>query len=862
MSNYNPVPPRVWSRVQNPCTFLIPDDTYQTAYIPLTGQTVSLAQANYEMQMLNKGNVLQYKGNSARLTKTQKYSQLARCAGPNRTKVFATQTQTYTNPNMTGLLRLGYTSYPYPNQVVGVPNNISGPFITSVQNPFDCSSNVIQDGGVLVCGTYANPCTGQIIQNNNGSATVCNPASASNVPGSAILCWNNKLDSWFPKPRYFMNNSTSKWPQGHKELVSAVSPNAPFNLTSEYSIGNDYVVLSWEINNLNCLPVSNFNIYQNNQLIKTVPYNITITTVNNIPNCSNLVYYITSLSNEAESSQSNNVSITTYYVESPIITNLAPSNTDNTTEVTIYWSKPSSCAEISYYNIYQDGSLLLSNISSNIYSKLITDLSYCTDYTFNVSYFDSILNIESPLSNPGIITEVPAPPTLSSAVPYNSQVTLTWTSPTISCQQISFNVYYSNGILINSNVTTPYVVTGLTNGQTYEFYIKSYSILNNTYSNESNHLSATLTIPNPPTNVHISSIPNQFTSLQLNWIEPILTQSPPITYNIYTSSNSSPFVYYGNEPYGSAGGSKSIVLTGLNYGTTYQIGIESINTYDISSNTVLSNSLLLPTPNIDISASNYDTNLSNFSQFSDSGAIIFTSIGSSSFNINYAISSLTFTLFAIGGAGSGGHGGNNGGGAFTGGSGGGGGGGFLNIQTLTGGIYSSVNFNVGVGGSSSVSSISSTIITLTGNNGNNGSNGNNASLTSYGSGGSGGSGNGSGGRGSDGGSNNDSNGSTGSPIQYSFIVGGNTYNIYFGGGGGGGAYQQHHAAGGSSCGGQGGTGSGGSGNRTGYGGVYNISSGIASIYVSGGGGGGSGTNTGSGYGGGGGSAGIVGIFWQ
>lgn len=581
MSNYNPVPPRVWSRVQNPCTFIFPGDTYQNAYIPLTGQTVPLAQANYEMQMLNKGNVLQYKGNSARLTKTQKYSQLARCAGPNRTKVFATQSETYTNPNTTGLLRVGYSSYPYPNQIVGAPNNISGPFEYNVQNPFDCSSNSIQDGGTLVCGTYANPCSGEIIQNNNGTAIICNSASASDVPGSSVLCWNNKVQTWFPKQRYFMNNSTSKWPQGYKGFQSAVSPPTPINLTATYIISgsNVIVTLTWEANNIKCLPISSFNIYQNGRLIKTVPYYVNDTTITySLIGFSELMFYVTALSGNAESPKSNEVTV-----------NL---------------------------------------------------------------------------------------------------------------------------------------------------------------------------------------------------------------------------------------------------------------------------------PLIDVVASNYNTNLSNFSQFSNSGVIIFTNIGASSFNINYASPTLNFTLFAIGGGGSGGHGGNNGGGGFTGGSGGGGGGGFLNTQTLTGGIYSSVNFSINVGGSASGSSVSSTVITFTGNGGNNGSNGNDAPPLDYGSGGSGGSGNGSGGHGSDGGSTNDSNGSNGSPNYYTFTVNGNTYNIYFGGGGGGGAYQQHHAAGGSSCGGQGGTGSGGSGNRTGYGGAYNISSGISSIYVGGGGGGGSGTNTSNGYGGGGGSAGIVGIYWQ
>jgi hypothetical protein len=226
--SYNPIPPRVWSRVQNQCTYTDAsgnsDINYNQIYIPLTKQTVTQAQATYEDKLIYKGNILQYKGNSSRLTKSQKYTQLATGRGPNRTNVFATQSQTYTNPNTTGLQRINYSTIPFPNTVVGAPNNISGPFQYNVPNPNGCSGVSIQDGGTLICGTFANPCTGEIIKQCTKSATICNPASASDVPGSSILCWNTKVQTWFPKPRYVMNNSTDKWPVNYKGFVSAVDP--------------------------------------------------------------------------------------------------------------------------------------------------------------------------------------------------------------------------------------------------------------------------------------------------------------------------------------------------------------------------------------------------------------------------------------------------------------------------------------------------------------------------------------------------------------------------------------------------------------------------------------------------------------
>jgi hypothetical protein len=306
--SYNPVPPRVWSRVQNSCTYINTNFPEQyNVYIPLTGENVSQAQADYETKMFYKGNILQYKGNSARLTKTQKYSQLARMAGPNRTKVFATQTETYTNPNTTSLLRRGYQTYLYPNQIPGAPNNISGPFSYNVPNPNDCSGNSIQDGGILVCGTYANTCNGEIYVNANTNATICNPAAASNVPGPSILCWNKKIQTFFPRQRYFMNNSTSKWPEGYKGLVSAISPLPP--TLSGTSTSLTQITLTWTPS-VNCLPITGWTIYDITLGTHTfVDASITTYIINNLTTGQTYSYYITANYYGVESIPSSTINV-------------------------------------------------------------------------------------------------------------------------------------------------------------------------------------------------------------------------------------------------------------------------------------------------------------------------------------------------------------------------------------------------------------------------------------------------------------------------------------------------------------------------------------------------------------------------
>jgi len=58
--NYNPYPTRTWSRIDNIlCTNIPPDKAY-------------------EMDVQKKRIILQYKKNSANLTKNQKYAQIAK----------------------------------------------------------------------------------------------------------------------------------------------------------------------------------------------------------------------------------------------------------------------------------------------------------------------------------------------------------------------------------------------------------------------------------------------------------------------------------------------------------------------------------------------------------------------------------------------------------------------------------------------------------------------------------------------------------------------------------------------------------------------------------------------------------------
>ena len=197
---YNPVPPRAWSRVQNKCVY------------PPNTEDGKFAQAQYEQQMRLKGNILQYKKNSSGLTKNQRYAKIAKGTWVNRTKTWATQSDTYSNPNTTSLLRVNFVT-------ISSTNNA----FSKRSDPFNCKNLETKDGGSLICNTTVNPCTGEIIQKTI-SQNICNPSTDSDVPGAmTLLCWNDGTPTWYPRETRVMSTSGNKWPTNYKALVSAIS---------------------------------------------------------------------------------------------------------------------------------------------------------------------------------------------------------------------------------------------------------------------------------------------------------------------------------------------------------------------------------------------------------------------------------------------------------------------------------------------------------------------------------------------------------------------------------------------------------------------------------------------------------------
>jgi hypothetical protein len=349
---YLPRPPRAWSRVQNSCSVITDTDNNGLVIDPYTRELVPRIILAKRIAMLNKGNVLQYKANSSNLTTSQKYSKIAKGQWVNRNTTWATQsTRGYTNPNTTSLKRSGNVVNvaidPITGAVIGptiapvtclkpiitinegLPSNGGGgsdikePDIPPPIEPTPGSETfpsiipdtlvepiVIQDDGILICSVQENVCTGETT--NSVSQQLCHPTSDSDVPGTIQdLCWNDGTQTWYPRQRYVMTNSTNKWPV-NAVLFSSVKPSPPIitSITSNFNV----VTLIWtQIQD--CLSVDFFNIFQNGNFVQSVP-GIIFTADLIVNNYNTYNYFIIAVTNGSNvtSEPSNIVSIDINYI--------------------------------------------------------------------------------------------------------------------------------------------------------------------------------------------------------------------------------------------------------------------------------------------------------------------------------------------------------------------------------------------------------------------------------------------------------------------------------------------------------------------------------------------------------------------
>jgi hypothetical protein len=250
-----------------------------------------------------------------------------------------------------------------------------------------------------------------------------------------------------------MNNSTDKWPTNYKFFQSAIQPSAP---TLEIvSSTTSTVELAWTIggsDNL-CYPISNFSIFVDNTLYKTIinstnytttltdlnsgPYSIYITAIlsGNTSPPSNIVVY----NNEVVAKPSLDADNKTYSDSvtdlSNQITDIASGNIDSGNTTTNTNSNRGS-------SIFNTGSdyYVIENTNNSTNSVVLPDY-LITENNKSVTIFNKTGDILTILSTANIYSMMYAPRgTNALEVAQNSVVTLTYMFDTNNLPSIYANI--------------------------------------------------------------------------------------------------------------------------------------------------------------------------------------------------------------------------------------------------------------------------------------------------------------------------------------------------------------------------------------------------------------------------------------
>jgi len=201
-----------------------------------------------------------------------------------------------------------------------------------------------------------------------------------------------------------------------------------------------------------------------------------------------------------------------------------------------------------------------------------------------------------PQPNPPFSKTVPGPPIDLSANASNAEAILFFTQPISDGGSAITNYSYAidtpEGIYTYIGISTnPITITGLTNGQSYIFYMKATNAIGNSIASApSNTVMPEPIAPGPPTDLSANLNNMDYTEIILGWLAPISNGGSAITnysYAINDPSGSYTFIGISTNPY---------TITGLIIGQSYTFYMKATNAVGDSVASTPSNTIVIPQP--------------------------------------------------------------------------------------------------------------------------------------------------------------------------------------------------------------------------------------------------------------------------
>jgi hypothetical protein len=263
------------------------------------------------------------------------------------------------------------------------------------------------------------------------------------------------------------NPNTAQSNTAQSNTVSATTySNAPTNLSVTTASCSSGTYLSWTAPNPTylCSPVASYNIYNNLiSPINTGSSNAFYTISGSTLICGSNTFYVRAVFVDTTLSLSS-TSVTTSLT--PCAPTIALDSVTSTT-VTISWPSPSTKCQITSYNVYKNGVILQTSVSS---PYTATGLTVGNTYTFNVTAVGN--SIASAFSNTLTVTTDYSTPVIQPITTWCYKTsTITWTNVDTPDYYL-FNQTGSPSVTnFNNGSITSYVSNNLINGTNYTFSV-------------------------------------------------------------------------------------------------------------------------------------------------------------------------------------------------------------------------------------------------------------------------------------------------------------------------------------------------------------------------------------------------------
>src|SRR5213595_512512 len=240
----------------------------------------------------------------------------------------------------------------------------------------------------------------------------------------------------------------------------------------------------------------------------------------------------------------------------------------SSSQINLSWTASSDNVGVSGYRVYRNGTQIATTGATSFAN---TGLSPSTTYSYTVAAYDAAGNLSAQSSPASATTPAPpdtTPPTvptgLTASAVSSSQINLSWTASSDNVGVSGYRVY-RNGTQIATTSATSFANTGLSPSTTYSYTVAAYDAAGNLSTQSS---SASATTPAPPDTTPPAVTINQ----AAGQADP--TSSSPINFTAVFSEPVSGFSGAGVTISGTAGGTKTVTVTGGP--STYNVAVSGM----------------------------------------------------------------------------------------------------------------------------------------------------------------------------------------------------------------------------------------------------------------------------------------------